>query len=76
MFGSCPPELDREMLPLRMGVGQSSNMFYGISVFFKHNFCFSAEIFKFIINPQCKIGWPPDTWTGCSVTHEMKKLFD
>ena len=46
MFGSCPSKLDREMLPLRMGVGQSSNMFYGISMYFL-NIIFASPL-KFL----------------------------
>ena len=36
------------MLALRFGSGQSNNMFYGISAFFKHNFCLA---------PQRNINW-------------------
>ena len=56
--------------------GQSNNTFYGISAYFKRNFCltprlkincprwfffniYRAEIFEFVYNPRCKVGWLP-----------------
>ena len=49
MFTCCASKSDGEMLSLSFGFGQSSNTFYRISSFFKH------EIYLF---PRWKINWP------------------
>ena len=72
MLDSCSSKLYGEIrFPCVLYFGQSNNKFYGISAFFKHNFCLAlvrkssdpgefnffyiSKIFEFSFNPRSKL---------------------